>query len=74
MDDRYPSTTDAQAVHLDYEYPDVARDLNRWLPLVKWLLVIPHVAVLVALTVASAVDYLKRLAPSLALPPPTPGP
>ncbi len=37
MDDRYPSTDDAQSVHLDYAYPDVRRDLNRWLPLVKWL-------------------------------------
>ena len=37
MDDRYPSTDDRQSVHLDYAYPDAARDLNRWLPLVKWL-------------------------------------
>src|ERR671913_445781 len=42
MDDRYPSTDDHQSVHLDYPYPDAARDLNRWLPLVKWLLAIPH--------------------------------
>ena len=41
MDDRYPSTDDHQWVHLDYPYPDVARDLNRWLPIVKWLLSIP---------------------------------
>ena len=40
MDDRYPSTDDHQSVHLDYLYPDAARDLNRWLPLVKWLLAI----------------------------------
>jgi hypothetical protein len=46
MDDRYPSTTDHQSVHLEYEYPDAARDLNRWLPLVKWLLAIPHAVVL----------------------------
>ncbi|MBO0685040.1 MAG: DUF4389 domain-containing protein, partial [Candidatus Dormibacteraeota bacterium] len=37
MDDRYPSTDEEQSVHLDFPYPDVARDLNRWLPLVKWL-------------------------------------
>jgi hypothetical protein len=49
MDDRYPSTDDHQAVHLDYAYPDVQRDLNRWLPLVKWLLAIPHFIVLVVL-------------------------
>jgi hypothetical protein len=42
MDDTYPSTTDHQSVHLDYRYPDAARDLNRWLPLVKWFLAIPH--------------------------------
>src|SRR5947199_8244210 len=41
MDDRYPSTTDEQSVHLDYAYPDVTNELNRWLPLVKWFLAIP---------------------------------
>jgi len=52
MDDRYPSTTDHQSVHLDYDYPEVATDLNRWLPLVKWFLVIPHVVVLFFLDIA----------------------
>ena len=54
MDDRYPSTTDRQSVRLDYDYPDVPRDLNRWLPLVKWFLALPHVAVLVVLSVAAS--------------------
>jgi uncharacterized protein DUF4389 len=53
MDDRYPSTDDHQAVRLDYAYPDAARDLNRWLPLAKWFLAIPHYAVLVALNLAA---------------------
>ena len=35
MDDRYPSTDEHQSVHLDVDYPNVAQDLNRWLPLVK---------------------------------------
>lgn len=42
MDDRYPSTDDHQSVHLNWVYPDVERDLNQWMPLVKWLLAIPH--------------------------------
>ena len=44
--DRYPSTVEEQGVHLDIDYPDVERDLNRWLPLVKWFLVIPHFIIL----------------------------
>ncbi len=55
MDDRYPSTDDEQSVHLNYAYPDAKRDLNRWLPLVKWLLAIPHVVVLVVLNVSAVV-------------------
>jgi hypothetical protein len=55
MDDRYPSTDDHQSVHLDYAYPDVPRDLNRWLPLVKWFLAIPHYVVLAFLYLGAIV-------------------
>ena len=48
LDDRYPSTDEEQSVHLEFAYPD-ARQMNRWLPLVKWILAIPHYFVLLFL-------------------------
>lgn len=53
MNDVYPSTDEEQNVHLELDYPDVENDLNRWLPLVKWLLAIPHFIVLIVLAIVS---------------------
>src|SRR5438477_7145728 len=52
LDDHYPSTDEEQAVHLDLAYPD-ARQLNRYLPLIKWFLAIPHYVVLFFLAIAA---------------------
>jgi hypothetical protein len=53
MSDRYPSTDEEQSVHLDLDYPNVKQELNRWLPLVKWFLAIPHYVVLLFLGIAA---------------------
>jgi hypothetical protein len=55
MDDRYPSTDERQSVSLDFPYPDAKQDLNRWLPIVKWFLAIPHYIVLFFLWIAAFV-------------------
>ena len=51
LNDDYPSTDDQQAVQLDVPYPDVHADLNRWKPLVKWLLALPHYLALLILDI-----------------------
>jgi hypothetical protein len=58
MDDAYPSTDEEQSVKLDFPYPDARDGLNRWLPLVKWLLAIPHFIVLLFLTLAAIVSVI----------------
>lgn len=51
LTDGYPSTDEEQSVHLELDYPDVPNDLNRWLPLVKWIMAFPHLIVLAILVV-----------------------
>ncbi len=58
LTDRYPSTVDEQTYHLEIDYPDAENDLNRWMPLVKWFLAIPHFLVLVVLTVGVIVVFV----------------
>ena len=53
LTDKYPSTVEEQSVHLEIDYPDAENDLNRWLPLVKWLLAIPHFVILVFISIGS---------------------
>lgn len=57
LNDRYPSTDEEQSVHLDLPYPD-ARQLNQWLPLVKWLFAIPHYIVLFFLVIGALVAVI----------------
>jgi len=57
LDDRYPSTDEEQSVHLDFTYPE-AQSMNRWLPLVKWLLAVPHYVVLLFLWTGAVVSVI----------------
>jgi len=58
LTDRYPSIDEEQSVRIEVDYPEAERDLNRWLPLVKWFLAIPHYVVLAFLVTGAAVAVL----------------
>ncbi len=58
LTDVYPSTDEEQSVHIDIPYPDAKNQLNRWLPLVKWLLAVPHVIVLIFFWIAAVVSIV----------------
>jgi Domain of unknown function (DUF4389) len=51
--DVYPSTDEHQSIHVEIDYPDAKNGLNRWMPLIKWLLAIPHYFVLVFLGIGA---------------------
>jgi Domain of unknown function (DUF4389) len=53
LDDRYPSTDEHQSVSLDFPYPNAKEGLNRWLPIVKVLLGIPHFIIVGLLSIAA---------------------
>ena len=53
--DEYPSTDEEQAVHLDIPYPNAQEDLNRFLPIIKWALAIPHYVALIILGVLALI-------------------
>ena len=48
--DEYPSTDEEQAVHVAIACPEPG-SLNRFLPLIKWLLALPHLIIIAILNV-----------------------
>jgi hypothetical protein len=54
LSDEYPSTDEEQSTHLTLDYPD-ASQLNRWLPLFKWILALPHYIVLAVLLMVGSI-------------------
>jgi hypothetical protein len=53
--DEYPSTDEDQAVSLEISYPDAESQLNRFMPLIKWFLAIPHYVVIYVLSICALV-------------------
>ena len=66
LTDKYPSTEDDQSVRIWIRYPDAKKDLNRWLPLIKWIAAIPHyfalAGLLFGIVVAVAIGWISILA------------
>jgi hypothetical protein len=54
LSDEYPSTDEEQSTHLTLDYPADGQ-LNRWLPLFKWILALPHYIVLWVLVMVAAI-------------------
>ncbi len=55
QDDKYPSTDEQQSVRFDIRYPNAETELMRGMPIVKWLLAIPHYIVLFFLSIGAFV-------------------
>lgn len=58
MTDQYPSTDQTQNVKLNIKYPDVKKELNQYLPLVKWFLAIPHYILLIFIDLFAVIVVL----------------
>lgn len=56
--EEYPSTEEQQAIHLELDYPDATRDLNRGLPIVKWILAIPHYISIIILSIPALLSVI----------------